>query len=134
MFGIGIEWWILYLLIFIFAISICILLGFLTMGVHAACNAVETCAIRSYDIPNIYKLILDNSGNFGASKIDRKEIPGLVLEIRDNIDKKLSELEKLLSKIISILEVDQGNRGEISKAVSDINSEVSRGIQFKFFK
>jgi len=134
MMGIAIEWWVLYLLIFFFALSICILLGLIMMTLNATCNAAETCALRSLDISNIYKLILDNRGNIETSKVDRNEIPGSVLDIRDNIDKKYFELQKLLSKIVSILEVGQMNRDEISKAVSDINSEISRGIQFKMFK
>jgi hypothetical protein len=134
MIGIAIEWWVLYLLIFFFALSICILLGLIMTTLNAACNAAETCALRSLDISNIYKLILDNRGNIEASKVDRNEFPGSVLDIRDNIDKKYFELQKLLSKIVSILEVGQMNRDEISKAVSDINSEISRGIQFKMFK
>jgi hypothetical protein len=134
MFGIAIEWWVLYLLIFVFALSICIFLGLIMMTLNAACNAAETCALRSLDISNIYKLILDNIGNIEGSKVHRNEMPGLVLDIRENIDKKYFELEKLLSKIVTILEVDQMNRDEISKTVSDINSEISRGIQFKMFK
>jgi len=54
--------------------------------------------------------------------------------IRDYIDNKFLELEKLISKIVSILEADQTNRDEISKAVSEISSEIGRGIQFKMFK
>jgi hypothetical protein len=134
MFGIAIEWWVLYLLIFVFALSICILLSLIMMTLNAACNAAETCALRSLDISNVYKLILDNIGNIEGSKLHRNEMPGLVLDIRENIDKKYFELEKLLSKIVTILEVDQMNRDEISKTVSDINSEISRGIQFKMFK
>jgi hypothetical protein len=132
--GISTEWWVLYFLVFVLALSICILLGIITTVVYSACRAAEECAIRSLDIPNIYKLILDNKSKIEGSKADRNCIPSLALDIRDYIDNKFLELEKLLSKVVSILEADQTNRDEISKAVSEINSEIGRGIQFKMFK
>jgi hypothetical protein len=131
--GISAEWWGLYLLIFLFAFSICIFLGLILMLVSSTCKSTEECAIRSLDIPNIYKLILSNVGSIEASKADRHEISSLVLNYKEDIYKKFNELEKLLSKIVHILETDQVNRDGINKAVSDINSKVHSGIQFKIF-
>jgi len=131
--GISTEWWVIYLLIFVFTLTICILLGIITTVLYSACKAAEECAIRSLDIPNIYKLILDNKSKIVASKADENDIPSLALNIRDYIDNKFVELEKLLSRIVSTLEADQVNRDGISKAVLDINSKIQRGIQFKLF-
>jgi hypothetical protein len=131
--GISTEWWILYLLIFVFSVSICILLGLITTVVFSASKAAEECSIRSLDISNIYKIILEKRGDVEASKAHRNEVQNSVLDYNDNINNKFVELEKLLSRILSTLEADQVSRDGISKAVLDINSKIQRGIQFKLF-
>jgi hypothetical protein len=131
--GISTEWWILYLLIFVFSVSICILLGLITTVLFSACKAAEECAIRSLDISNIYKIILEKRGDVEASKSHRNEVQESILDYKDNINDKFVELEKLLSRIVSTLEADQVSRDGISKAVSDINSKIQSGIQFKLF-
>jgi hypothetical protein len=125
MWGISTEWWILYILIFVCALSICILLGLITTVVNAACNSVETCAIRSADISNIYKLLSADKGSTEADSGDKKDIPALIMDIRDSLDKQCLELQKLLSKIVSLLEGDRANQDEISKTESDFDTEIS---------